>query len=65
MSAVPDGGDTSATKGPASTCLCRPHQDLSLLLVFPLLFNLIELLKELELSPDVTCLLVSVIVLRE
>ena len=49
----------------AHTCLGRPHEDLSLLLVFPLLFNLIKLLKKFELSPDITCLLVSVIILQK
>lgn len=53
-----------AAEGTASTCLRCPHQDLSLLLIFPLFFDLIELLKKLELSPDVACLLVPVVILQ-
>lgn len=39
------------------------QQDLPLLLFLPLLLQLVELLKELQLSPNVTALLIAVILL--
>lgn len=51
-------------EGHRGTRLGRAHQDLPLLLVLPLLLDLVKLLEELELGPDVTRLLVSVIVLQ-
>lgn len=48
----------------AITRLGSAHQDLSLLLILPLLLDLIQLLEKPELGPDVTCLLISVIILQ-
>ena len=43
--------------------LCSLHQDLSLLLFFPLLLHLVQVLKELELGPRIASLLVPTILL--
>lgn len=64
VSASAQGGQ-GKTACSTSTCLCCPHQDLSLLFVLSLFLNLIKLFKKFELSPDITCLLVSVIILEK
>lgn len=41
------------------------HEDFSLLLLLPLLLHLVQLLKEFELGPHITDLLVPLILLTE